>query len=216
MRLLAGNWKISSAQGEWPPSYFDWPGFWFEDWPPLEELVVRSAALDPSKGADAKLGDYQALVLHGRDRFGMEYVEADLGIRPMTAPRTPDGTAVGEGMVEFAVERAVEFKPHGFGLETNQFQLLLKHPFLREAEARGYELPLYEINNHDPKLLRIRRLGVPLSQRKIRFRNTAGTRLLVGQLRSFPDPNFNDDGPDALEMARRLSIELYNEMPVKR
>jgi hypothetical protein len=215
MRLLGGNWRISSAQGEWPPSYFEGPGFWFEpeDWPPLGELAVRTVALDPSKGADAKLGDYQALVWYGRDRHGTEYVEADLAKRPMTAALAPNGMQLSEGMVEAAVDRVAQFQPHGFGVETNQFQILLRIPFLAEAKRRGMELPLYGINNTDHKLLRIRRLGPPLSQRRLRFANTPGTRLLVHQMRSFPDPDYNDDGPDALEMARRLAVELSNERP---
>ena len=51
---------------------------------------------------------------------------------------------------------------------------------------------------------------MPLSERRIRFkRNSPGTRLLVEQLKQFPTAD-HDDGPDALEMARRLAIELHN------
>jgi predicted phage terminase large subunit-like protein len=86
----------------------------------------------------------------------------------------------------------------------------LRIPFETEAQRQQCELPLCLIQNHDPKVLRIRRLGPALSQGRIRFRTTPGTRLLVDQLRQFPTGAY-DDGPDALEMARRLSVELWNK-----
>lgn len=197
---------------EWPSTYFDGPGFWVrdEDWPALDQFAVRTAFLDPSKGADAKLSDWQALVLHGRTADGTEYVEADLARRPITAPRAPDGTPMGDGMVESALARAKAFRVHGLGVESNQFQVLLKVPLEIEAKRLGYDMPLYLVDNRDPKPLRIRRLGPALAQRKMRFRDNRGTRLLVEQLRAFPDPGAHDDGPDAAEGARRLSISLFN------
>ena len=194
---------------EWPDSYFDGPGFWFDDWPPAQELEVSTMALDPSKGTDSRLGDYQALVKYGRDRNSVEYVEADLSRRPMTAPRSADGKQLAEGMIEFAVEWISQFQPNGFGLETNQFQILLKLPLLEELKRRRIEVPLFEINNTENKVMRIRRLGPALAQRKLRFRTTLGTRKLVEQLRQFPVGE-HDDGPDALEMARRLGVRIYN------
>jgi hypothetical protein len=48
---------------EWPPEYFGGRGFWFEQWP--DGLWVKTLALDPSKGKDADVGDYSALVKFG-------------------------------------------------------------------------------------------------------------------------------------------------------
>jgi hypothetical protein len=193
---------------EWPESYFTWPGFWFEDWP-TSGLVIKVMALDPSKGTDSKTGDYQALVKFARDEKGVEYVEADLAKRPLTALKAADGTELSEGMVETAVDQAAAFRPEGVAVETNLFQVLLLIPFRDVAESRGYEVPLYGLDNTVKKEVRIRRLGTPLSQRRTRFRRTPGTRLLVEQLKQFPTAD-HDDGPDALEMARRLAVELYN------
>ena len=200
----------SAGSVEWPDTYFDGPGFWFEDWPANNELELRVVTLDPSKGADAKSADFQALIKYGRDKNGVEYVECDMGKRPMVAPRTADGQQLGEGMVETAVDWINHFKPHGFGLETNQFQVLLKIPLLAELDRRRVEVQIFELNNVDSKPLRIRRLSAPLSRRKIRFRKTRGTRLLVEQLKLFPTAD-HDDGPDALEMARRVAVTLFNE-----
>jgi predicted phage terminase large subunit-like protein len=56
------------------------------------------------------------------------------------------------------------------------------------------------------KVVRIRRLGLYFGRGQVRFRNTRGTRLLVDQLRDFPNAE-HDDGPDALELAvRRLEL----------
>jgi hypothetical protein len=47
----------------------------------------------------------------------------------------------------------------------------------------------------------------------MRFKDASpGTRILVDQLKAFPAGQ-HDDGPDALEMAVRLAIELYNGRP---
>lgn len=196
---------------EWPVSYFDGPGFWFEDWPPLEKLPLRILSLDPSKGTDAKTGDYQALVKYARDANGVEYVEADMGRRPMTAATSADGKRITEGMIENLVDEVVKFQPHGLALEVNQFQVLLVIPLLAELKRRGVEVPIFEINNMDFKVMRIRRLGPPLSQRKMRFKaKSPGTKILVEQMKQFPVGTF-DDGPDSLEQARRLGIKLHNE-----
>ena len=56
------------------------------------------------------------------------------------------------------------------------------------------------------KQSRIRTLGALFSAKRIRFRITPDTRLLVEQLKQFPLGD-HDDGPDALEMAVRLAGE---------
>ena len=60
---------------EWPESYFgDW--VWFDDWP--AELQLRTLVLDPSKGNDARRGDYSAFVMLEVAHNGLLYIEADL------------------------------------------------------------------------------------------------------------------------------------------
>ncbi len=177
-------------------------------------------ALDPSKGADAKTSDYQAIVLHGRDPNGGEWVEADLAGgdpdtspfpgRPMVAMRAPDGTALTDGMVERTLELYESFHPEALAVEINQFQSLLLIPFRLVAPIYGVEPRFVPLDNRVKKAVRIRRLGEPLSQRRIRFRDTPMTHFLVDQLRTWSEEAQYDDGPDALEMARRVSIELWN------
>lgn len=186
---------LDPTRCEWPESYFE-ETVWFDDWP--SDLSLRVVALDPSKGADARHGDYSAYVLLGVDRDGVLHVEADLARRPVAQ------------MVADGVELCQRFHPHAFGVEANQWQQLLAGEFLGEFQRRGLiGVAPCEVTNHTNKSLRIRRLGAYLSQRRFRFRRrSAGTELLVDQLRDFP-LGAHDDGPDALEMALRLAEEVW-------
>ncbi len=179
---------------EWPESYFD-DGVWFEEWP--RELVVKTAALDPSKGADSRRGDYAALVLLGVDRQGMIYLDADLTRKP-----TPQ-------IVADSVDRIATFRPDAFGVETNQFQDLLAGEFEAEFKRQGLLTARpWPIENRVNKEVRIRRWGPYLASRRVRFKSkSAGAKLLVDQFREFPIAD-HDDGPDAAEMALRLASQL--------
>ena len=191
---------VDPAACEWPEDYFG-DFIWFDDWP--DALALRTIALDPSKGRDARHGDYSALVMLGIDRGGVGHVEADLARRP-----TPQIVADG-------VNWCRRFRPMSFGVESNQWQDLLAAEFVAEFQRQGLlgVVPC-EIHNHTAKAVRIRRLGPYLSQRRLRFkRGSASTKLLVDQLRDFP-MGTHDDGPDALEMALRLAEELtHGQMP---
>ena len=188
------NSPINPDMCEWPESYFD-ESIWFDDWP--GQLVVKTLALDPSKGGDARRGDYSALVMLGVDRQGLIYVEADLKRRP-----TPQIVADG-------VELFRRFRPDIFGVEANQFQDLLAGEFEAEFRRQGIlGARPWPVENRINKMVRIRRLGPYLSSRRLRLKNDSpGTRLLVEQLQEFPIGD-HDDGPDAAEMALRLAAEL--------
>lgn len=198
---------------EWPPEMFNGPGFWFDEWP--DNLALKVMALDPSKGSDAKTSDYQALVFFGRADDGTEYIEADMGRRPLVASRSPNGTQLTDGMVEHVCREYKRFAPECLAVETNQFQQLLLVPFRQEANRTNVDMAFRSIDNRVNKQVRIRRLGEPLGQRRIRFKsNSPGTRILVDQLKQFPTSQ-HDDGGDAAEMARRTAIELWNGKQTK-
>ncbi|MGC3972378.1 MAG: hypothetical protein QM775_35060 [Pirellulales bacterium] len=180
---------------EWPEEYFAGEELWFNAWP--DRLPVRTVAIDPSKGSDARRGDFSALVRLGIDAAGTVYVEADLARRPTTE------------IVAAACDVLAEFQPDALGVEANHFQELIGDELVREAQRRGrHDFAPWTLTNTAPKTVRIRRLGSLLARRRLRFRaHSPGTRLLVNQLRDFPCGN-HDDGPDALEMAYRLAQEL--------
>ena len=155
--------------------------------------------LYPSKGGDARHGDYSALVMLGVDRHGVIHVEADLARRP-TPQMVADGT-----------EWYRRFRPDLFAVESNQWQELLAGEFEAEFRRQGILGPRpVALDNRVNKLVRIRRLGPYLASRRMRFRRRSpGTALLVEQLRQFPAGD-HDDGPDAAEMALRLAGELLD------
>lgn len=178
---------------EWPPDYFDTPGFWFTDWP---DSQVKVLALDPSKGKDSRVGDYWAYVDLRLDGRNVWYCDAELRKGPT------------EELVSTGVEMVKNRRPDGFAVETNQFQELLLDQFHRESSERHIDLPVFQLVNTVNKVVRIRRIGPLLSQRRIRFKKgSPGAELLVEQLKVFPLGD-HDDGPDALEMARRLALNL--------
>jgi hypothetical protein len=143
------------------------------------------------------VGDYSAYVMLGVTDEAMLYVEADLRRRPV------------EEIVYDGVESFRGFQPDAFACEANAWQDLLRGEF-EEAFRRAGLLAArpWPLENHEPKVVRIRRIGPWLSQRRLRFKTaSAGTALLVEQLKDFPAGE-HDDGPDALEMAIRLAQEL--------
>jgi predicted phage terminase large subunit-like protein len=193
------NSPVDPERCEFPEAYFG-HHIWFEKWP--EELKTKVIALDPSKGADARVGDYSAIVLLGVDGHGVLYVEADLDRRPISQ------------MVDDVALACARFRPDALGVEANQFQELLCDEIKRAQQARhARRIEATPITNTTNKVTRIRQLGPLLSQRRLRFlARSRPTHLLVDQLRDFPLGD-HDDGPDALEMAIRLAGELRMSVP---
>jgi predicted phage terminase large subunit-like protein len=179
---------------EWPESYFG-DHIWFDEWP--RRLHVKTMALDPSKGHDARHGDYSAFVMLGVDPRGVMYVQADMARRP-----TPQ--IVADGVALFR-----QFQPDAFGIEANQFQDLLGADFEAEMRQQGLlGVRPWTIDNRVNKQVRIRRLAPYFSSRRIQFKSgCASTRMLVEQFKDFPIAD-HDDGPDAAEMAVRLASAI--------
>lgn len=191
---LAGLF-VDPDGSEWPSEYFG-DSIWFDEWP--STVVIKTIGVDPSKGSDGKSGDYSAIVKLGRDVDGILYCEANLERRST------------EEIVSTVLEAQTKFKADGVAVESNQFQQLLAVQIQERAKNVGMPCPVIQLVNTVSKQVRIRRLGPYLAQRTIRFKsNSIGTKLLVSQLRDFPTGK-HDDGPDSLEMALRVMIDLYN------
>lgn len=190
---------VNVEGAEWPAEYFS-DDLWFTDWP--THFIAKAIALDPSKGRDAskpKEGrppDYSAYVLASVDAQGVVWVDADLS-------NTRDVTQ----MVQDGIGLYRQFQPQAVLVEVNQFQELIGGEFQRIGNELRLHLPLYGINNTEPKPVRIRTIGPYLAKRELRFRDTPGCRLLVQQLRDFPCGS-HDDGPDSLSMALRMLLYL--------
>jgi predicted phage terminase large subunit-like protein len=186
---------------EWDAALFG-DRIWFDDWP--RDITLLVIALDPSKGKDAKHGDYSAFVVLARTADGTLWCEADLARRPTTR-------IVQDGFELYTrVERETDRRIDGFGVESDQFQELLADEYVRRSKEMGIQMPVYMMTTGGVnKEVRIRRLTPHFTKANIRFRATPSTRLLVRQLMDFPVGD-HDDGCDALEYARRLAIELQH------
>lgn len=181
---------------EWPDSYFG-PHIWFNEWP--TGWQCRVVALDPSKGSEAKLGDYSAFVMMVVGQDGTLYVDANM-----------DNVRNTSVIVEHGLMIQKHFCAHGFAVETNQFQFMLADEMARRAREISLPMPIVQVNNTVNKLVRIRGLTQYLARGQIRFKSgSPSAQLLVQQLRDFPTADF-DDGPDSLEMAIRTAAYLLN------
>jgi hypothetical protein len=203
-RLEKGNWLIGDLDGEFPPEYF--ARIYFDEWPP--DLTIKVMALDPSKGKDARTGDFSAWILLGVDRELTLWVDCDIDNARVVEPSphnsgqrnmTDDGLALLRG-----------FGPQGVIVETTGFQHWICVSLQRAAISRSLHLPLYTFQSRVNKQQRIRTLTPYLAQGRLRVRDTPGGRVLVQQLRDFPDPHAHDDAPDALVMAERLADYLLS------
>jgi phage terminase large subunit-like protein len=193
-RQELGGEFVAIEGAEFPAEWFDWPGFWFDDWP--ADLTHKVVYLDPSKGRDAKQGDWQALVSAALDRENTIYLDADLNREP-----PPE-------MIARVVRHVRAWGPvASVGLEDNGTMGFIGPEIERQTRQAGVLIPWHLVTNREPKLFRIRGLGGYLSRRQIRVRNTPGGRLLRAQLGDVPFGEF-DDGPDAAAGAVRMLERL--------
>lgn len=171
---------------------------WFI-WLPRPELKYKRVAsfLDPSIGQTSK-SDFKAIITVGWS--GEYYDVLHAWLRKCSI----------DAMIRAAYRIYSNYKPFQVGLETNNFQALLKREFNRAAGKRefGFHLPIKGVVQKENKVLRIERLSPLVENGKIRFLKGAGDAdLLLDQLLDFPD-GAHDDGPDALEGAISLLMRL--------
>lgn len=185
------------GHNEWPSSYTSnllWPD---EEWP--RKFVLHTVALDPSVGKKQDAGDYSA-ICHAGFKNGYIWLDFDLARRP-AAQMMVD-------LVDFVRAR----RPTVVGIESVAFQHLLGESYIRAVEEAGISLddPVM-VEQTVSKELRIRKLGFWLRIHRLRIRDNASGRLVLKQLREFPNGD-HDDGPDAAEVAIRLLIQISDAL----
>lgn len=195
---------------EWPATWFE--DVWVDDFPPSREMVVKTLALDPSKGKTDKRGDYSAYVGLAIDRAGTIYLGADMS-------NTRDALRI----VQDGLNIIQKWKPDGFAVETNAFAELFGVLFKTESEQQQIHLRFDPADNRDgpmflpvehyqSKVGRIREWSKPLGYRKVKFvRSWPQTQLLLDQFMMFPtggnDPGV-DDGPDSAQMSYAIAQDI--------
>lgn len=213
-RFLDGNWLVSSQkETEWPRELFVDVTIGEDDWPFQEhDESVRMFAVDSSKGKDLRRGDYSAIVCV--QQYGdIKYVDANLERRP---PHR-----IVEDLFTFCENPLHRIRSGDLiGIESLQFQELMRDLIFRyAADHPEYALSEYLLSNNTvipivdqlKKQMRIRRLDPFLKHRQFRFLNNPGTMLLLSQLRQFDGiakEGKHDDGPDALDAALQLPVQL--------
>lgn len=183
---------------EWPESYFYGIMAEESEWP-KKTCRLGAIALDPSKGKNARKGDYQAIVYAG---FADGYLWVDAEIERRPVPET----------IQTMIEMEGDYRPTVSGIESVAFQELLAPIYAAECakQGRAYLEPEL-IDNTVNKHIRIARLGSWLRLHMIKIRRTRGGYLLRNMLKEYPNHS-HDDGPDALEMAIRLLVSLSDEL----
>ena len=145
-------------------------------WP--ANLAVKTMALDPSKGADSRRGDYSAFVMLGVDRQGILYVEADLARRP-----TPDIVADGVELVPPPPARRLRHRGQPIPRPARRrVRARVPPPRHLGRPTHTHRKPHAETSPHPPP----RPVLIP---HRLRFKsNSPSTKLLIEQLKNSPSP----------------------------
>jgi hypothetical protein len=196
---------------EWPASYWRAP-FFYSDLPKFTPRFTLMS-LDPSKGKDARKGDFSALLLGLVDPEGTLWIDDPVLVRmPVT------------DIVDLTVAMMGQRRPDAVAVEVNGFQEFIAQEIFKKA---GPLSPIYPYENMrvqeqrispgpgKGKEVDIRMLLTPiLSRHQLRIRDTPQGRILGQQLRDFPLAG-HDDGPDSLSMMVRLWRDLLGGLSTR-
>ena len=194
--LFMQNALASPTTAEWSdPRLFE--SIFYDDLPPASHQI-SICALDASKGAKSKTGDDTAMVFA---RYGTDntlYVE-DVYAQPHHWEDACDLFAL----------FVARHKPSYAVVETQSFQEALAVLIRQKLDALGCRVPLLPFDaGTERKEVRIRgQLGPLLAQHRLKFRNGAGVRKAVAQLRTWPSAR-HDDICDVLAIATTTINEL--------
>lgn len=182
----------------------EWFDFWDDEGKKLpdfsEPRFVFIGANDPSLGKNKKSDTSSIFALAKDTSTGYIYVLiADI------AKRKPDQ------IIEDAIEASRRLKRdykrpyYQFGVETVQFQYYFAEIMRQKSAAIGEYLPIVEINSVQNKDARIQSLQPFVKNGYVKFSKKHKT--LLKQMYEYPMGK-NDDGPDGLQMAVKLALEV--------
>lgn len=169
--------------------------------------VVEAKEKDEDKPEKKKDGSYAAIIKVARCSQGHLWV-MDAWIKRRSVVKQV------RAFVDFFVFGP---RPQKMAAETVAFATLVMNELGREEVARGVRLPVEEIKQTGSKEVRLKSLQ-PYFERKLVHLNLAqgDQELLKEQLVHLDNPNIEDDGPDALEMAIRKLEGLVKPAAVGR
>ena len=197
------NRPVAPSGSLWNSSMFG-EDVWVEEFPDDCDSIV--IAVDPAMGKDISRGDYSAIVALGVRGDGLIYVTADI------ERAGPDETIT--RMIRMV--DSLPKQPDVIGIESFGFQEVLRDTGAAKILAANIFSPVIAqqpVHRHvttgqDVRIPKQDRISMHLDQfirdGIIRFVRGKGCNVLVHQLENFPQKNYHDDGPDALEMCLRL------------
>lgn len=182
----------------------EWFDFWDDEGKQLPDFsdprFVFIGANDPSLGKNKKSDTSSIFALAKDTSTGYIYVLiADI------TKRKPDQ------IIEDAIEASRRLKRdykrpyYQFGVETVQFQYYFAEIMRQKSAAIGEYLPIVEINSVQNKDARIQSLQPFVKNGYVKFSKKHKT--LLKQMYEYPMGK-NDDGPDGLQMAVKLALEV--------
>lgn len=182
----------------------EWFDFWDDDGKQQPDFsdprFLFIGANDPSLGKNKKSDTSSIFALAKDTSTGYLYVViADI------VKRKPDQ------IIEDALEASRRLKrdykrPYfRFGVETVQFQYYFAEIMRQKAAAVGEYLPIEEINSIQNKDARIQSLQPFVKNGYLKF--SRRHKALLKQMTEYPMGK-NDDGPDGLQMAVKLALEI--------
>jgi predicted phage terminase large subunit-like protein len=172
---------------EWPEAYFDGIGY---DELPAFTPRLRVLALDPSKGARDRTGDYSAWSDVTLAPDASLWVYPHLKLMPT------------ESVEDYTVELLSRRRYDAVIGECNNFQETVIDNVVKKCRAKGVPCPMHKKTNLEDKKVRIR-LGVGplLAQHRVRIcAQSPSYRLALAQMREFPT-GAHEDFPDSLNLA---------------
>jgi predicted phage terminase large subunit-like protein len=180
----------------------------------LDDLKKDFKHLELYGAVDASMGkrnnaDYSAIVIFARNkRTGQMYVlEANL------KRRHPDQIIEDIATIVDYWQTLIGKRFMAFGVEDIAFQSFFKDTLRRRLMQKNVYLNIIGVTNTQDKQMRIERLQPDVKNGYIMFQEDQ--YLLLEQLEFFPLAP-HDDGPDALEMARKLvsrSLTAIGKLP---
>lgn len=171
-----------------------------------DSRFIFVGANDPSLGKNKK-SDTSSIIIIAKDTAsGYMYV-----LEASIEKRKPD--AIIDDAIETSKRLKRDFKKplFKFGVETVQFQHFFKDVMVKKSAEAGEYLPIEEINSVLNKDMRIESLQPFVKNKYLKFNPRHKT--LLQQLKEYPMGK-NDDGPDGLEMAVRLALNIKSNTKV--
>jgi hypothetical protein len=199
--LYLGDAEDSPVGLEWSGELFN--GIEYDALPPGVIAKVRVCSLDPSKGKDAKSGDFAALVYLIVDTNGNVWVD---DCRLVRQP----GPELEASYMAWMAEHPCDISVIESDMDSGSMAAMITRRLMdsnRLADANKiYNLPSRGLGD---KVERVRRdLSVLLCQKRLKVRRAGHYKLLLSQCRAFsPHSKTHDDGPDAVSMAVRGAIK---------